>query len=227
MEFRKYRHPRCGGCGLHDHLCACSILPRVQSNVPIVIVQHLCEGLKPTNTARLFRRMVEGCTLLPWVRRGEEFDPGPLADKGIVWTLLFPRADAVPMECTPGAEGRRRGFVLLDGTWRQCARMSRRVPFVKDFPCMALPAGASSRWPIRTQRHPAGLCTAEAGIRLLEMAGEIESSRLLGRALDCITARLLYMRGVLASPDPPEDWTPRGRGREARSPADPIGEDCL
>ena len=38
-------------------------------------------------------------------------------------------------------EGRRLGFVLLDGTWSQCAHLSRRLPVVSQLPCVALPAG--------------------------------------------------------------------------------------
>lgn len=215
MEFRKYRQPRCGGCGLHEELCACALLEGVKSVVPIVIVQHVQERRKPTNTARLFFRMVEGCTLLPWGRRTEDFDPGPLADEAIDWQLLFPRAGAIPLDRISRPEGRRRGFVMLDGTWHQCARMSRRIPVVRDLPCVALPEGAPSRWPIRAQHNPAGLCTAEAGIRLLEGLGEEEAAKRIQRALDAITARLLYMRGVLPSPDPPENWVPEASRRSS------------
>ena len=204
---RVKRKPRCLGCGLPPVSCVCAQFPRLRFQTPIAIVQHVRERYKPTNTGRLFARMVEGTAVLP-VGVREPFDPAPLLDPAVEWRLLYPR-DGAPVLAADErpAEGRRLGFVLLDGSWRQCSHLSRRLPVVAELPCVTLPAGGRSFWTVRAQHDEQGKSTFEAAMQILELREGAEAVAPLRRAFADITARQLHLKGKLRSPEIPAGWT--------------------
>lgn len=207
MVQRNRKKPRCWGCGLKPDICACDKMPTVELKTPLCIVQQIRERTKPTNTARLFHNMVPTVPILPFGMREPPFDPGPLEDPDVEFYNLFLRDDATPVDELPElAPGKRRGFVVLDGTWHQCSRMARRVPVVRDLPCVMLPPGKPSIWRVRTQHDPRGVSTFEATVRLLEIVEGPEAVKPLIEAFELITARLLHLKGKLRSPEVPEDW---------------------
>jgi DTW domain-containing protein YfiP len=201
MVARSRHKPRCEGCGLSPALCACALLPSVEVTTPLCVVQHVGEALKPTNTVRLLRRMVPAVQLLPWGMREPPFDPSPWLGPRR-FELLFPSEDARVLE---GGGDPDRGWVLLDGTWHQCSRMARRVPVVQDLPRVALPPGPPSIW-VRTQHDPCGMSTFEAALRVLELREPPEVIAVLRAAFEIVTARLLFMKGRLPTPDVPPQW---------------------
>lgn len=197
------RKPRCAGCGLPPATCACAVLPKVRFTTPIAIVQHVRETWKPTNTGRLFARMTQTTLVLPVGMREPAFDPGPLQDPSIEWTLVYLRKGAPTLSPEPG---KRRGFVLLDGSWPQCSHMSRRLPVVSELPCVALPPGPPSIWSVRTQHLEQGRSTFEAALQLVEMHEGAAAVEPLRRAFAMLTARMLFMKGKLRSPEVPVSW---------------------
>src|SRR5262245_56271594 len=125
MAQRVRGNPRCMTCGLTPATCLCAELPRLRFSTPIVVVQHNRERDKPTNTGRLFARVVESSTLLRYGVMGETWDPGPLADPSIEWHVLFPRKGGPVLERNrPSVSCRPKGYVLLDGSWPQASRMA-------------------------------------------------------------------------------------------------------
>jgi len=202
-HLRIKRKPRCPGCGLPPATCACAMLPRVRFATPIAIVQHVRETWKPTNTGRLFARMTETTRVLPVGLREAHFDPAPLNDPAIEWVLVYPRAGAPVLDLRPG---KRRGFVLLDGSWPQCSHMSRRLPIVSELPCVALPPGPPSIWSVRTQHLEQGRSTFEAALHLVELHEGAAAVEPLRRAFALVTARMLFMKGKLRSPEIPASW---------------------
>lgn len=179
----------------------------------IAVVQHIGERFKPTNTGRLLVRMIEGAKLSYFGMREPPFDTSPFTDPEVAWHMVFPREGTPVMDAEQRAAmrreagARRLGFVLLDGTWHQCSRMSRRVPAVKDFPCVALPEGPPSRWGVRTQHDTRGLSTFEAGTRLIAMLEGRHAAEPLQRIFHTIAARLLFMKGKLRQPEVPAPWS--------------------
>jgi DTW domain-containing protein YfiP len=198
------RKPRCAGCGLPPAACVCSQLPRVRFSTPLAIVQHVRERHKPTNTGRLFARMAEGTRFLPAGMREPAFDPGPLLDSEVEWTLVYPRAGAPVL--SPGEAGGRRGFVLLDGSWSQCAHLSRRLPVVRELPCVVLPPGPPSFWSVRTQHDERGRSTFEAALEVLRLHEGEDAIAPLRRAFAVLTARMLHLKGKLRTPTVPDSW---------------------
>ena len=199
--------PRCPGCGLTAAICACGALPRLRFSTPLAIVQHARERYKPTNTGRLLARLVEGTVVLPCGVPERPFDPKPLEDPSIEWRVLFPREGAPVLD--PGRRpggGRRLGFVLLDGSWRQCAHMSRRLPGIVHLPVVALPSGPPSFWTVRTQPREQGRSTFEAGMRVLELFEGADAVSPLRRAFALVTAGMLCLKGKLPTPEIPAAW---------------------
>jgi len=203
-HLRTKRKPRCTGCGLPPAACACALLPTLRFRTPIAIVQHVRERYKPTNTGKLFARIVGGTVVLPVGMREPAFNPSPL-DSSIEWRLLFPREGA-PIFDPRLSEGRRLGFVLLDGSWHQCSHMSRRLPVVSQFPCVSLPPGRPSFWTVRAQHDDEGRSTFDAAAQVLEMMEGADAVAPLRRAFAEITARMLHLKGRLRSPRIPAAW---------------------
>ena len=196
------------GCGLNEALCACEVVPTLRLGTPIVVVQAMRERFKPTNTGRLLARMVEGTPVVFFGQREPPFDTSWSDASDVDFRVLFPRDDAQVLQVGAGgavspapAPGKRLGFVLLDGTWHQCSRMSRRVPVVQNLPCIALPEGPPSIWAVRTQHDSRGLSTFEAGLRLLELVEGEDAVRPMREAFELINARLSFMKGKRSSPD--------------------------
>ena len=213
MSQRKKRAGRCEGCGLHDELCLCARFPRVRTETALVVVQHMRETWKPTNTARLLAKMVEGTPILRYGMREPPFDAEPLKREDVDFFALYPREDAIELDPEGIAglraalsPGRRLGVVLLDGTWHQCSRMTRRVPVVDTMRCVALPPGPPSRWGVRTQHDIRGLSTFEAGVRALGLLEGDERVAPLRAIFFELAARLQFMKGKLRRPEVPDEW---------------------
>ena len=92
----------------------CALVPRVAARTRVVIVRHVLERWKPSNTARLAALALAGCEVWPyggashpdWDSLGEE-----------AW-LLFPEAGARPAAAP-------RTLVVVDGSWPQARRRRR------------------------------------------------------------------------------------------------------
>lgn len=213
MPQRKKRAGRCERCGLHLPLCACDRFPTVHTSAALVVVRHIGELHKPTNTGRWLADTVHGTAITHYGQREPPFEAAPLSRPDVRFFVLFPRDDAAVLDAEAVrrlradlAPGQRLGFALLDGTWHQCSRMSRRVPVVRDLPCVALPPGPPSRWGMRTQHLPRGLSSFEAGVRLVSLVDGPTRAAPLQAIFHELAARMMFMKGRLPTPDVPESW---------------------
>lgn len=204
---RGRRSARCEGCSLPPRICVCARLPFVRLSTPVVLVQHVREQHKPTNTGRLLARLVEGTRVIPYGMREPAFDAGPIEDPSMDWRLLFPRKEAPMLDRrdAPG-DGRRFGLVLLDGSWTQCSHMNRRLKSIARLPCAALPPGPPSFWTVRAQHRKDGLSTFDAAMRALELLEGAEAVAPLRQAFALVTAAMLFLKGRLPSPEVPAAW---------------------
>ncbi len=213
MAQRKKRAGRCDRCGLHLALCVCDRFPEVTTEASLVVVRHNRERFKPTNTGRWLADMVPGTVITHYGQREPPFDATALLREDVRYCVLYPREDATVLDAeglarlrADLAPGQRLGFALLDGTWHQCSRMSRRVPVVQDLPCVALPPGPVSRWGVRTQHDERGLSTFEAGVRLVSLVDGPERAAPLQAIFHEIAARMMFMKGRLPRPEVPAEW---------------------
>jgi DTW domain-containing protein YfiP len=76
--------------------------------------------------------------------------------------LLFPSAEAVPLDRLDAAQGPFT-FVVLDGTWDEAAKMLARSPALRRMPAVSLTStsASSSSYVVRTQPNDACRSTVE------------------------------------------------------------------
>lgn len=204
---RRNRLARCEVCGVHTSLCVCAYMPTVRLGAELLIVQNNHERNKPTNTGRLVERVIEEARIIRYAVRGETFDASPLQRDDREYRVIFPREDA--QELLPQAvdEGVKPiSWVILDGTWGQCSRMSRRVPGIAQMQAYSLPKGDPGHWGVRKADDPSRISTFEASIRLVEILRGEEAGEGMHDFFDRLAAAMLFMKGKLNSPEVPQRW---------------------
>jgi DTW domain-containing protein len=181
---------RCIGCRMHADLCVCDLLPRLSTRTQVLFVVHRSEQRKSTNTGRLAAACLANSQLvvrgLPGAPPAISWDPAsePL--------ILFPSDDATTLT----AAGRRPiTLIVPDGTWRQAAKMPRRVPELRDVPCAVLPPGPPSAYRLRRRPHETGLATMEAVARALGILEGPLVEAALDRVFRAMVERTLRSRG--------------------------------
>jgi DTW domain-containing protein YfiP len=175
---------------------------------------HRDEARKPTNTGRLAARCLRGSEVLihgqlgervqaPWLQEpkpdgrslgqaqsGEE-------DQNISGgVLLYPCDEAEPLSQEHLANGPIR-LVVPDGTWRQAAKMTKRIPWIADLPRVSLPAGRETSYRLRSEPKAGGLATMEAITRAFAILEGPEVAAQLDDIFRRMVDRTLYSRGQL------------------------------
>ena len=196
---RKSSRPRCPVCGLHLELCLCDALPLRDLATSFVVLQHNRERNKPTSTGRVTAAVLRA-PVVNYGAQGESLDTSRLTEPDTDYFVLFPTEDPPPVDelATRPVPGRRRCFVILDGTWQQCSRMARRAPEIGKMQRLALPPGPPSRWGVRTPPNPAAVCTFEAATRLVALLHGAEVAAPMDSFFTELSARMLGMRGRVA-----------------------------
>jgi DTW domain-containing protein len=190
---------RCGGCRLHESLCVCGLIPRIETRTRLTLIIHRYEQRKPTNTGQLAAACLVNSEVLV---RGHEARPSP----PFVWKddeqplYLFPHEGAVPLARFAGGS-RPVTLVVPDGTWRQAWKVRKRVAGLGEVPCVSLPTGEPSSYRLRAELHEHGLATIEAIARAMEILEGPEVRRALDAIFTTMVERSLWSRGSIAHGD--------------------------
>lgn len=143
----------CPRCFLKVDLCLCSDLACIRSNTEIVLVRHVREAWLTSNTGRLVALMLSNVRVVPY-GGGDPFDETQVIGDD-TW-LLFPDAKPdVPPE-------RPRRLVVLDASFRQARRMSRKISGLHRLPRWTLTVPPIRTPGRRKPPRPDGLSTIEA-----------------------------------------------------------------
>jgi DTW domain-containing protein YfiP len=198
MSRRDNAHVRCPRCRLHESLCLCPLVPRIETRTRLLLVMHRYEDRKTTNTGRLATLCLPNSEVV--VRGHENEASGPLpVPVGSQPVLLFPAEDAEPI--APFATSAKPVTLIVpDGTWRQASKARKRVPGLRDVPCVTLPAGRASHYQLRVDAHEHGLATMEAIARalgVLEGEAGAQVQRGLEQIFRTMVERTLWSRGAL------------------------------
>lgn len=192
---------RCKVCRVPPSLCVCARLPRIGLPFRVVLVQHGDEMHRQSNTGALVHRLLADSRVVPY-GIGEGHDVALSSLEGRDWAthVLFPIPGARPV--TPNLldveGGQRLSLVVLDATWRQARRMSRRIPGLRQRPFVALPEGLVPRWPLRRPTRDGQLSTAEAIAWATALLGLPGAADEIWRALALVATRILHVRGKLS-----------------------------
>jgi DTW domain-containing protein YfiP len=191
------RCPRCflpqGAGGLE--LCLCAELPRVDNRTPVLLVRHVNEAWKTSNTARLLALALGRVELVPYGDKARTFEARLPLPAGAA--VLYPDGPPTPPGAPPPSL-----LVVLDGSWSQARRMLQRHPAFQRLPRFSLPPPAPGTFRLRQPPLSEGMSTLEAvAWALHRLEGPQVAEPLL--ALHALSAeRGLRARGVW--PGPPD-----------------------
>lgn len=159
----------------------CADVPVVPTRTRIVIVRHLAEAHRSSNTARLAHLALPNSEIVDHAIKDEPIGAARLGGPG-TW-LLFPEGE--PRTRAPEPPPER--LIILDATWQQARRMRQRLPGLRGLPVLRLPDLAAPRERMRASPGHGLVSTIEAiarALRLLEGDAPAEAlERLFDRAV--------------------------------------------
>ena len=195
---RRNNLERCSTCCMHETLCICALVPRLETRTRLQLIMHYREERKPTNTGQLAARCLQHSTISIVGDRAQPLTLAPVTDREQA-ILLFPADDAVPITRFAASE---RPIVLIvpDGSWRQASKMRKRIPGLAAVPCVTLPEAGPTSYRLRAEVKEGGLATFEAIARALGIL-EGEAGPAIERAMMALfhvmVERTLWLRGAL------------------------------
>jgi len=181
---------RCYECFRPKAACFCDVIPRIDNQTEVLILQHRRERFHPFNTARIVHKALRNSRLLVdyTSNLASQLQLKPRAG------LLYPGPTTrLITDLTP--EERPEQLVVLDGTWHQAKTLLRDIPALQSLPRYRLDPAQPSRYRIRREPSDAALSTVEAAVAALSiLEPETAGFDLLLRAFDTM------VEGQLAHP---------------------------
>lgn len=188
----------CPACRLPAWLCVCSYAPCIKTRTPLVLVVHIHDLGRTSNTARLLALAISNAMIVRHGMFPEPADPASHVPAGTTPVVLFPGHGATPL--TPelvAALPSPPALVVPDGNWRQASRMVKRLPLLADAVKVSLPDRNFAGSALRRNRPGHRMSTYEAVAQAL---GILEGELVAGPLLDFYrrtTDRMLMVRGKL------------------------------
>jgi DTW domain-containing protein YfiP len=183
---------------MHESLCLCSLIPRLETRTRLVLFIHRREDRKSTNTGRLATECLANSEVIV---RGHADEPSPpfAWRPGSQPVFLFPYEGAAPLAQFALSSSMPLTLIVPDGTWRQAAKVRNRVPALCDVPCVSLPKDEPSIYRLRTESHEDGLATMEAIARGMGIIEGPHVRRALEHVFRTMVERTLWARGRIAT----------------------------
>ncbi|HET6418891.1 MAG TPA: tRNA-uridine aminocarboxypropyltransferase [Geobacteraceae bacterium] len=196
MGTRSKRSERCPRCRMHAHLCICRSIPRYALETRLVLVMHRREYARTTATGPLVLEVLSNSELRIHGHRDRPLDLSDLAVADRRVLILYP-GDGVPELTREFLDLDRRPVTLVvpDGSWRQAAKMGRRLPGLEHAEMARLPEGPNSRWGIRRESQAGGLATFEAIARALGIIESPDIQSGMEALFDLMVQKTLDTRG--------------------------------
>jgi len=146
----------CVLCYQRREICICPIIPKVQTRTKFLILRHVQEANRPSNTGRLVALAMPNARIVAC-------GGGVSLDDELQWNpgtwLLWPDATGTRAGIS---ESPPEQVVVLDATWSQARRLYSRLPILRAMPQLVLPVPAHSRDRLRKQHRSDGMSTIEA-----------------------------------------------------------------
>ena len=192
---------RCKQCHLHQPLCVCAELPDYAPRARLVLLLHVFEARKPTNTGQLAVACMRNASVVTIGAQDAPAQPLRFAAHETP-LLLYPGDDARPLDEVAASLPADAAPVLIvpDGNWRQASRMRKRVPGLASVPCVHLPTAPETMYRLRSEPKEGGLATAEAIAHAYAALGgadnQVVADAIL-RVFRIAVERTLWVRGQL------------------------------
>lgn len=167
---------RCPRCLLLERRCLCAEIPQLHTRTEIVILRHVGERWRSSNTGRIAALALAGSRLVDHGERDVAIDEAALGIGPGTW-LVFP--EGPPRRTAPEPAPER--LIFLDATWQQAKRMRQRLAPLRGLPILSL---AVDEVPVeRLRASPGGgrVSTIEAIARALRLVEGEEAAAALER----------------------------------------------
>ncbi|MBA4188339.1 MAG: hypothetical protein C0467_10070 [Planctomycetaceae bacterium] len=193
-------HAPCPACRLPGWLCVCEFAPQVVTRTSLLLVVHVHDLGRTSNTARLLTLAVKSAAL---VAHGglpplSESDMAVHVPAGTTPVVLFPGRGARPL--TPelvASLPSPPALIVPDGNWKQAGRMVKRLPLLDGAVKVALAARDFAGPALRRNRPGGRMSTYEA---VVQAFGVLEGEAVAAPLLDFYrraTDRMMFVRGRL------------------------------
>jgi DTW domain-containing protein YfiP len=186
----------CPACRLPGWRCVCAHAPRLPTRTALLLLVHVREWGRSSNTARLLSLAVRGARLVCHGRSRSPTDPAAYLPAGATPVVLFPGRGARPL--TPEYAASLPSPVALvvpDGNWRQASGMVKRLPLLAGAAKVSLPSRTYDGLAVRRNSQGHCMSTYEAVAQAL---GVLEGEAVAGPLFDFYrraTDRMLLVRG--------------------------------
>jgi DTW domain-containing protein len=172
----------CPRCLLHTSLCICADLPRIETRTEIVIVRHVAERWRSSNSGRIAALALPGAVLV------DHGDRAPLSAETVrapgAW-LVWPEGPPRPVAPDPPPAR----LVFLDATWPQARRMRQRLAAVRGLPILSLAGDDAPAARLRAAPGGGRVSTIEAIARALRLVEGESPAAALERVFAILVAR--------------------------------------
>jgi DTW domain-containing protein len=183
---------RCYDCYRPASDCFCDVIPAIENQTSVLILQHMRERAHPFNTARIVHLALQNSSLL--VDHTKDLAATLASQSGALQPgagLLYPGPDAALLDDLPVGQ-RPAQLVVLDGTWHHAKTLLRDIPALHPLPRYKLAPVSPSRYRIRREPSAAYLSTVEATVAALRvLEPETRGWDQLLAAFDCMVERQL------------------------------------
>lgn len=152
----------CFRCYQRKSICVCPVIPEVNTQAEFIILRHVYEAERPSNTGRLAALALPNSRLVTCgggVRIGQPRVDEELLSAPGTWLLWPDGKGSEPDE--PGTTTPAR-VVVIDATWQQARRIYGSMPALWKMPRLSLPAPDTERERLRGQHRAEGMSTLEA-----------------------------------------------------------------
>jgi DTW domain-containing protein YfiP len=188
----------CPACRLQKWLCVCALAPRVTIRTPLLLVIHVHDRGRTSNTARLLTLAIRNATVVGHGDQHKPADPASHVSTGATPIVLFPGHGARPLtsEFVAGLPT-PPNLVVPDGNWRQASKMVKRLPLLAAAAKVSLPARNLTGQALRRNHPGHRMSTYEAVVQALAI---LEGEGVAGPLLDFYRRtvdRMLLVRGRL------------------------------
>ena len=189
---------QCPTCRLQGWLCVCAHAPRLAIQTSLILVVHVHDLGRTSNTVRLLTLAIRDVTLLSHGIFPAPADPASHVPPGATPLVLFPSNETRPL--TPelvASLPSPPALVVPDGNWKQASNMVKRLPFLAGAVKVALPTRTFAGTALRRNQTGHRMSTYEAVAQALAV---LEGEAVAGPLLDFYrraTDRMLLVRGKL------------------------------
>ncbi len=150
----------CLTCFRPESECFCALVPKLQPQTRVVLLQHPRERMVAIGTARMTHLALAGSEL----RSGVNFDDDETVQHAIAapgTALLFP-TDEPGCDAADWAAHPPRTLIVIDGTWHQARKVIAQNPTLLTLPRVGLRPREPGNYRIRKEPHADYLATVEA-----------------------------------------------------------------